>query len=348
MKCPKCVGSPELKSGKAKGYDASVEVCTQCKGVFLDKGELAQFIPNKKKVALLQARGLEDLNQVSAKCPKCDVNMFEGKAPGFKTTLDHCARCNGLWFDRGELHAMIKAATGAQVVVPNSGTAPQGAGTAPPIDPPRAFKDVADSNEEFYWTGTPVFLPFVLSGVPFLICGLIWGAFDLFLFMTGATVKSRGNQLTGTGAKFFLLVHSAPFWLALFNMVRLYLVHGNTHYALTNKRIMIRTGFFGTDFRSIDYDQISDVEVVVGPIDTMFECGSINPFTGRDMMSHTYRNSRSFLQPTHGAFLCIKEPYQVFRLLKELSVNIKTDWQYPNALRPENNPGYNTKYRKAG
>jgi hypothetical protein len=25
-------------------------------------------------------------------------------------------------------------------------------------------------------------------------------------------------------------------------------------------------------------------------------------------------------------------------------VDVKTDWNYPNALRPEENPGYRTKY----
>ena len=31
-------------------------------------------------------------------------------------------------------------------------------------------------------------------------------------------------------------------------------------------------------------------------------------------------------------------------MVKQTSVNIKTDFNYPNALRPDTNPGYKTKY----
>jgi hypothetical protein len=40
----------------------------------------------------------------------------------------------------------------------------------------------------------------------------------------------------------------------------------------------------------------------------------------------------------------IPNPYDVFKQLKKTAVDIKTDFNYPNAFRPEKNPGYNTKY----
>ncbi|MDR1494346.1 MAG: hypothetical protein LBT05_16755 [Planctomycetaceae bacterium] len=43
-------------------------------------------------------------------------------------------------------------------------------------------------------------------------------------------------------------------------------------------------------------------------------------------------------------FSGIENPYDVFRRIKEVSVDVKTDWNYPNANRPETNPGYQTKY----
>ena len=44
-------------------------------------------------------------------------------------------------------------------------------------------------------------------------------------------------------------------------MIRLVLVHRNTVYALTNKRVMLRSGFFGIDFKAIDFDKIQNLEV---------------------------------------------------------------------------------------
>jgi hypothetical protein len=40
----------------------------------------------------------------------------------------------------------------------------------------------------------------------------------------------------------------------------------------------------------------------------------------------------------------IFHPFEVFKQLKKVTVDIKTDLNFPNALRPETNPGYRTKY----
>jgi len=122
-------------------------------------------------------------------------------------------------------------------------------------------------------------------------------------------------------------------------MIRLVLVHRNTHYAITNKRLMLRSGFFGIDFKALDYDRIQNLEVNVGPLERMFNVGSIRAFTGE--MMHSRNGSRQIFSE----FTAIHEPYEVFKQIKQVSVDIKTDWNYPNKLRPEDNPGYNTKYQ---
>ncbi|MBU1125608.1 MAG: hypothetical protein KKC84_06260 [Candidatus Omnitrophica bacterium] len=43
-------------------------------------------------------------------------------------------------------------------------------------------------------------------------------------------------------------------------------------------------------------------------------------------------------------FIAVEKPYEVFKKLKTVMVDIKTDWNYPNKLRPDENPGYRTKY----
>ncbi len=42
----------------------------------------------------------------------------------------------------------------------------------------------------------------------------------------------------------------------------------------------------------------------------------------------------------------IQNPNEIFKQVKQVSVDIKTDYNYPNALRPPINPGYKTKYDK--
>ena len=114
----------------------------------------------------------------------------------------------------------------------------------------------------------------------------------------------------------------------------------NTVYAYSNKRVMMRTGFIGTDFKVIDYDKISDIEVTVNLLERMYNVGTVRFFSGR---TKSDEDSTSKLYDTWTA---ISDPYGVFKLVKQTSVDIKTDYNYPNALRPDTNPGYKTKYEK--
>ena len=194
---------------------------------------------------------------------------------------------------------------------------------------PPQFEAVKDKDEEIFWVGKPNFTAFVIRGIPFLVLGLIWGAIDYFGF-----IRHMSGDMAGFAIPFFML-HLFPFYGSILNMVRLFLIHGNTCYAFTNKRLMMRSGFWGTDFKAIDYDKISDIEVTVNPIENMLGVGTVQAFSGRisDKGGRIYDK-----------FIGIEKPYEVFKMIKEISVDIKTDWNYPNAIRPDTKPGYKTKY----
>jgi len=198
---------------------------------------------------------------------------------------------------------------------------------------PPQFQGILDHNENILWVGTPSWFPFILTGVPFLIFGCLWGAFDYFGFIQHMWGKGFSGPMAGAGIAFFA-IHLFPFWGGILNMLRLLLVHGNTFYAFTEKRLLIRSGFWGTDFKAIDYDRIQDLMVTVNPLENLMGVGSIKAFTG----AYTSKGAQVF-----DRFTAIQEPYEVYRRIKEISVDVKTDWNYPNALRPDQNPGYNTR-----
>ncbi len=194
---------------------------------------------------------------------------------------------------------------------------------------PKQFSAVKDEDEEFIWIGEPKFIPFLATGIPFLIIGLIWGAFDYFGF-----IRNMPAKMAGFAIQFFAL-HLFPFWGSILNMLRLILVHKNTFYAITNKRVMMRSGFWGIDFNAIDYDKISDIQVTVNPLENMLGVGTLRFSAGKV-------NSKG--NPLTEDFIAVDNPYDVFKKVKSVSVDVKTDWNYPNKLRPGDNPGYNTKY----
>jgi hypothetical protein len=194
---------------------------------------------------------------------------------------------------------------------------------------PKQFIAVKDDDENFIWIGEPKFLPFVCTGIPFLIVGLLWGAIDYFGF-----IKHMPNKMMGFAIPFFAL-HLFPFWGSILNIFRLFLVHKNTFYAITNKRIMMRSGFWGIDFNAIDYDKISDIQVTVNPLENMLGVGTLRFSAGK-----VTSKGNSLTED----FIAIDNPYEVFKKVKTVGVDVKTDWNYPNKLRPEDNPGYRTKY----
>ena len=69
-----------------------------------------------------------------------------------------------------------------------------------------------------------------------------------------------------------------------------------------------------------------------------FDVGTIKFFSGR---TQTDEGTTTKL---YDKWEAISNPYEVFKNVKQVSVDIKTDYNYPNALRPDNNPGYNAKY----
>lgn len=190
---------------------------------------------------------------------------------------------------------------------------------------PVQFEAVRDADEEILWVGRPHLVPFLLQGVPFLVIGSAWGAMDYFGFISKA-----GFEFDVFNIIFFAL-HLFPFWGSILNMFRLILVHQNTAYAITNKRLMFRTGFWGIDFKGMDYDRIREFEIKVNPVEKMLGVGSLSADSGEKNVSNR--------------FVGIPEPYEVFKIAKRVSVDVKTDWNYPNAQRPPNNPGYNTRYK---
>lgn len=106
------------------------------------------------------------------------------------------------------------------------------------------------------------------------------------------------------------------------------LEYKNVVYAITDKRIIIRDGLIGIDFKSLDYSEVDNVNVYVDLLEKIRNVGTIIC----QVQNMNYR------------FMAVQNPYDVFKMLQKISFDVKTDIDYPNAKRPENNPGYNSEY----
>ena len=85
-----------------------------------------------------------------------------------------------------------------------------------------------------------------------------------------------------------------------------------TIYAVTNKRILIRTGYIGVDYKSLNYDTVGALTVNVNWVDKLIHRNTGTLSFG-SMASPMINNANYRF-----SFLYIKAPYEVYKDLKNL------------------------------
>ena len=93
-----------------------IDYCPECKGVWLDSGELelvgrkAGTLRGELLATLEEQRGVRPPGG-GRRCPVCRKRLREVHAQTDPPiVLDKCPRGHGLWFDAGELPAVVRAA----------------------------------------------------------------------------------------------------------------------------------------------------------------------------------------------------------------------------------------------
>lgn len=174
---------------------------------------------------------------------------------------------------------------------------------------PRQFFDVKENDEKFIWLGEPKFLPFVATGIPFLLIGIAWGMFDY------RAVVNISRQNFSLMIPFFAL-HTFPCWGSILNMFRLMLTHRNTFYAITNKRVMMKDGLWGDNFNAINRDKIIDSQITVNPLEKIMGVGTVCFFAGET-------DNRGLVLADK--FVGIENPFEILKKVKIGGTNLKAD-----------------------
>jgi membrane associated rhomboid family serine protease len=88
-----------------------LDVCPDCRGVFLDRGELERLLPGFHSADMRAVRRTVHHRANGLTCPPCKKPMLRLRYGPVATTfvLDRCVSCGGLWLDRGEVEGMLEA-----------------------------------------------------------------------------------------------------------------------------------------------------------------------------------------------------------------------------------------------
>lgn len=191
-------------------------------------------------------------------------------------------------------------------------------------------------NETLIWSSKPKKTAYVINQVLMMMpIALLWLAFDSFLIITMIKIGEISKMLLFI-IPFFAL-HLMPVWIWLGNVLSANKKWKNTKYYVTDKRIIIQNGFIAENYQTIYYNDIKNISLHIGIIDKLVNVGDIYFDFG-----YYLGNNREVSVKI--GFLDIENPTEIYTKLQKIIMDIQTDIEYPNALRPNENPGYNTKY----
>ena len=200
------------------------------------------------------------------------------------------------------------------------------------LDPRRPYPVLA-AGEAILWRGKPKRGAFIATkSLTMLPIAVVWLCLDLNILIPAL---AEGEMMLFL-IPFFAL-HLMPVWIWLGSMISAGRRWKNTAYYVTNRRVILQGGFFAVNETSLFYKDLRNVRVRIGLLDKLFRTGDIVLDGGGSL------NRRD--QTNLSAMEDLEQPHEVYNRIQKIILDMQTDMEYPNALRPTDNPGYRTDYR---
>ena len=101
--CPKCFSSLKSEVLQRSIWKVQIDKCLNCKGIYLEKGELMTLTGNRPLHDLTtKYLGIDSGSEFI--CPSCGSLMDDEHIEGIE--IDVCLQCNGVWLDKDELELL--------------------------------------------------------------------------------------------------------------------------------------------------------------------------------------------------------------------------------------------------
>lgn len=202
------------------------------------------------------------------------------------------------------------------------------------------IRNILYENEKILWEGKPEKAPYII--------GALFGAIPLFIFGFAFAAIPVFMAVTAKGSAFRYMIFLMPhFWIGLAVMFgpifSALFSYSRIAYAITDRRVLIESGIFNRSIKTIDMDQISNATVNTSLVDDWFgrNTGTV-ALSALGGLANIMVVRMGSAVSAFNCLLHIKDPYAVFKFFEKLALDTKTDMEYPNALRPAANPGYQT------
>ncbi|MDO8499161.1 MAG: PH domain-containing protein [bacterium] len=174
------------------------------------------------------------------------------------------------------------------------------------------ISNILETNEKVVWQGKINRKVAVMSH---FITIIIYLAIVGFLFSLGVihyTSNDQAKQINGSTIGMIVLL------FMLFTTAMSFLSNMVAEYAITQKRVVLKYGLIGADFKSVYFDQIKNIMVDVGLIGKIFGTGTVNIDIGA---TETFVTSGKVggvrTKPVYDVLKDIDNPYEVYKLLQQ-------------------------------
>ena len=198
------------------------------------------------------------------------------------------------------------------------------------------LKALVGQDEQIMYEGKPNKKCFIFECVfnPLLPFALLWAIID-FSIIGGVLLQEDIGEI-GTFVIPFFLIHLMPVWIYLGGIIFSFRKYRNTAYIVTDKAIYVSEGIFSKNFIRKSFGELSHINLHRGIFDQLFKVGDV--VATSNQIDSKGKNVSIKISS-------IENYIEVYNLVKKLQTDVYTDVMYPNALRPGENPGYQTKYK---
>lgn len=126
--------------------------------------------------------------------------------------------------------------------------------------------DFLSRDENILYQGRPNFLRMLISNNIFVLAIMLFILSSILHFM----INLNGIFITFTIAMLVISLIPTTF------------IYETTKYIVTNKKIVLESGFFGKDYEMIKFEKIVNTQLDVKPIDYIMGTGNIHLYTAND------------------------------------------------------------------
>lgn len=198
------------------------------------------------------------------------------------------------------------------------------------------LKTIVGSNEKILYEGKPNKKCYIFESIfnPMLPFALLWAIID-FSILGGVFFEEDSSNMLYFIIPFMLL-HMMPVWIYLGGILFTTRRYKNTAYIVTDRAIYVSGGAFTQNINVKPFAELSHINLHRGVFDQIFNVGDVIATSNQ-----LTQNGKS----TSISIASVSDYIDVYNMVKKLQTDIYTDVMYPNAKRPNENPGYNTEYK---